>query len=793
MANNWNPNAPDVLGLEWPLTSISQENIQQATPFATRLRSTAAETITNLQLRMLMNSGDTRPLFTLVDIMPVGSELAGTVQTVDYAPNADSLISDWTTNTGGLTNLYQRIDDPVQFPPVGTDYIKTITGPTGYECEIASAGFSATRRVVRLRVAAVIGAQTGFRQFQFRIYHVASASYFSPAGANLWGSGFGTIVDIDFGEINPVTALPWTPTDIQGFDSGVWRLRVEAVGTAGNYAAVHCMALRVQYVTTENRVAVGTWPRPTDGSSPTSLTTAQLVTMPAGTANWSKPSSGDFTFLWRKAYDLLRNPGQATANDVQWIAARAEAPGIEIPSPVPGMSGIKLPVSNQGLVTGAGTPYLGRAGVLALNTAIATSNDSQPYTVTDRLAAAGESVGQRMTPGATDTYLGVRLIGGPDVDGAGTLTVTVHRVSDDVQMGGSLTFDAPTSRALPALAAGSDLRSLEGFLSAGAALVSGTQYEVRFTVSNPGVTWRFSLPSTSFGATATFGGTTDCAVDPPAVLSGDDFAVMLLVQPDAPATAAADAVEVQTPGDGCYCSVESIDAIKVSWEATSEGLSFTRYEVERQELDDTAPWVPLAVIVDESVIEFTDYETPRGTQARYRVRVIISTGAFSEWVVTDWVQARARKCEVIFTSNARPELAVAYDREPDVSYEYLSHRYDVLLPIYGADYQVAFSETEDRGVAFDMAITANFGRQPTDATSGDRIGGVRVFEPLAQIAHPRPPIPYVCILDADGNRFYAHIAFDVGRNREPGWRYHATVAVTQIAGTPTVTELPGGP
>ena len=95
------------------------------------------------------------------------------------------------------------------------------------------------------------------------------------------------------------------------------------------------------------------------------------------------------------------------------------------------------------------------------------------------LVKSTQKLGQRVTPASGQTYLGVRFVVSPPATGNPTLTVTVNRVSDSVQMGGTFTITADAVRALPAGIAG--WRYVTGFLSSGAALIAGTAYEIRVT------------------------------------------------------------------------------------------------------------------------------------------------------------------------------------------------------------------------------------------------------------------------------------------------------------------------
>lgn len=817
MAGIWNPNA-GTLGLEWFPVYRALVNIFSGPFRAQVLRSTSAQTVTALRHAIGPVQSQGNPLRTLVDVYPLASLIAAPpvpYAVTSYAPNADGFVSGWTNQAGSGTNLWQSIDDPVQYPPLGTDRIRTFsTTPAEYRFHVASGAFPLTARVHRLNIQAVIGREavsgSAGRQFAFRLYYVPTATFYSPT-PNLWAPYFGQLVTIDCGEINPQSGLPWSPQDIREFDGGNWQVRVESVATAACGSQIPTIALQVYSTDPDPRVAVGAWARPAGAPGPL-VTTDALVRLSAGAwvADWLKANAQDYAFLWRYANAKAVTGTATLAQDIQAAYAGAEVgtPASQ-PSPVPGMHSRIVTVDSLGRPTSVSHESNLNAR-LDLIVAGAVADDSQPYridtgdTITQPskrdVAPSGTYIAQRMTPAANQSYLGVRFVCRPptktfpDADSA-VLEVTVNRVSDGLQMGGSLVLAAPQVRAGQEMPNAPGWHYVEGFLSAGAALIAGTQYEVRFTptAGPPNLPWSLMAgrqDGTPSANVAGFGGATDGIIDDGVADATYDIGVVLQLQPAAPANVAASVVPTEQSGDSCFCTVKLVDHVVVEWTATSLGADFARYEVERLE-EDSGTWELVAVVVSEdinpflgtSVNKWTDLQVPRNRAAQYRVRVVATSGAVSEWVTTEFVTPQSYGCEVIFTSNADPSLTLVYDREPRVRMLDMNNASNVLARIYGAYGHVSFAEQEDRGVALRMRIVANFGRQPTDDAGRD-IGAEAVFEPLRRVARAMSsttnPVPYVCVLDYEGNRRFARLELEVMDYENPGWRYHADVDVTPL-------------
>lgn len=806
MANDWNTNAPAVLGNETMNTVGSSDPIAQSQPGLVQgFTSTATETITDIELALASDPAVTAPLYTLWEVFTQGAEDPGTLQVVEYAPILDESIGSWTDPLGGTTNLYLYIDDPVVFPPASaTDYILNIGGGTSqYRCSVDSSAFPLTARVSRLSMRAVVGldpnrTSTIPRTFTLSFFHQPTSTVYQPPGASFVNNGLApNPIEVSMGEVNPVTGLPWCPDDVRSFDSGDWHLRITALGTVACGAVVLSMSLKVSYWTTENRDAVGVWQRPA-GALATIVSSDTLVE-PDGAGgwatNWSKVNATDYLLAPRWGRDTLLSGSTTPASDIRWLSSYQDLgdggnpAGISYPS-VPGLvSQTNWQVGSHGEPVQAFEGTSRRMGRFVLRTsAPADSDDSQPYTMEFsgdhlRVLDSGTSIAQRITSPGANNYLGVRLVIIPPSTADATLTVRVF-TTGGAQVGtGAFTITAEEVRALPRIN-DTELRYVEGFFSAVVALSAATQYDVRLDVDTTD-DWVVETPYCYTGdASSSFGGTTDSLRVGGVAVADADAMVTILIQPAAPTNVRAE-VDQQPTGDArCFCRVPYIDQSLVRWTATALAGSFSRYEIQRRydSGDGTEPvWEDVASIDTEATTFFADYEARRNRSAQYRIRSVATTAAFSDWATTDWIIPLTYGCELILTSNADPSLQVVYTREPGVDYTPL--RSDVLLQLEGREYQVAFKDPQRRGMSKTLTIVANFGQQPTNQVGQD-IGLDAVWAPLEALVDAS--LPYICVLDHYGNVTYAHIEIDQARNQEPAFRYHARLVITPLTGTPTV-------
>jgi hypothetical protein len=792
MANNWGPNAPGALGLEWWPTFGGTQPIAQSTAgFVQQLRSTVLETIGALRLAVASDPAASSPFFMLVDVIPAGDELPGVPLSVSYAPNLDEDIGNWLTNAAGAVNLWARIDDPVTYPPTGTDYIRHRNATaSAYRCSVGSAAFPLTARVLRLTVESVISLDPAGSDFTprlvgFTLYHDPTATTYQIPGNTYTATAFtpNKVLAMSCGEVNPLTLRPWTAADVREFDNGDWQLRVNTSGgSATGGAAVHSLALKVHYVDPDNRAAVGTYNRP-GGALPLEIETDEVVE-PDGAGgwalNWSKPATGDFLFYPRWGRASMVELGATPANDLGWynayqdLGAGGNPAGISFPV-VPGMVGDVLTPTSFGLPSEAFDGSSRRAARLVLRTtAPADSNDSQPYVnrfdaTVLRTVSTTQTIGQRITPNSSQSYLGVRFVAQPPPTGDSVLTARVHRVSDDAAMGGTFTITAAEARALPDIGGG--LRYIEGFLQTAAALVSGTQYELRLsTTAVLPAGWVVILPYGAGSSGPTYAGNGGTGAGDCVRLNGlagssladQDMMATLLIQPTAPAAAEALVMERTQAGGGMMCTPEAVDHIVVQWTATTLASAFDRYEVERLEDDGTGVWHSVGLVTSaETENRFADWETPRGVAVKYRVRVVATTAAFSDWRETQWAKAEAYGAELIFTSNARPDLTVVVDYEPEVGTDFPDHEDDEVVPVFGADFALTFINPRNRGIINTYRLIVHAAGRPCD-DYGRPLPDNKVWDPLRAITRA-VDIPYVVVMNATGNRELCHVTLGRGQ------------------------------
>lgn len=812
MANNWDPDEPGAIGNAWYPTIGSSQPVAEGQPsFWQRIVSTNAKTITSLRPAIESDPSVTDPLFTLLEVVPEGDERPS-VSSVEYTPNADEAIGSWLTNAGGSVNLWARIDDPVVFPPTGSDYIINISGLSAYRASMASSGFPLTARVCRLVTRAIIGldpnrTSTIPRKFTFSLFHQPSGVTYQPAGAEFVSNGLApNPVEVNMGEINPVTLLPWSPADVRSFDAGDWHVRVTSAASAACGAIVVAMSLQVFYVDPENRVAVGTWQRP-PGALPRVVETDDLVHLSAGAwvADWSKPASGAFLFNWRRAIGRLVNPAATVASDIAWLHAYQDLgdlgnpAGISFP-PVPGMTADQIAFDGNGLPVADFAGDSRRAARLVLRTSVpGDDDDSQPYFVRFdgtvlRTVSTSQSIGQLITPGSSQSYLGVKLVAIPPGSADGELRVGVFNATTGAQLGGTFTITADEVRALPEIA-GTGFRYVEGFLPAAAALVSGTQYDVRLSTDiGPTDPWIVSLPDTDGNGSSSYGGTTDSARlngTGGTLLAGQDVMVQLLIQPAAPTNLRTEVQKVPLSGGGALCTPEATDQVTVFWTATTLAGSFARYEIERLTQDVGAAWQPIAVISSsEALAHWTDLTPPRNRDVKYRVRVVADTTAVSEWTTGAWVRPASYGAEMIFTSNHEPGMQVVVDYEPTKATDFPDYDTDVEVPIYGSPNVVAFHEPEDRGIITKVRLIVAAEVGPCDDL-GVPIPDDKVWNPLRAIT--RAPLPYVVVLDARGNATQATVTLSSGETVYDDGRlafYWCEATIRPVgSGAPTPVEL----
>jgi hypothetical protein len=836
MAGNWNPNAPNVIGNEIRGVYAYLDKATKSPFKAMKLRSNVAETITGVELGIGPTIDTSSPLFKVLDVYNATDIVQGDSAAVfSAAPDAHGTgtgIGNWRTQAGGSTTIHTSIDEAVQYPPIGSDFIRNNGAISNAFFHMNTGAFPLTARVGRVFIRGVVGTDGAFRDVYFRLWHVPSSTLFIPPGDRVRTHYYGLLHSVDLGDINPVSLLPWTPNDIRGFEAAnnVWQVRITGAGTAANMLKVHNLELRVQH-STERRVAVGTWQRPPGAAAGVGLSGAPgktkhivlnaLVRPVSGdwVANWSKPSSGDFVFVFRNALDRLVGGSAPRAQDVHWHFLGGNDRDGRVASPVPGQFAGDVVFGSastqvHGDVYSAGPFDQPLAGTIALKRSDGvTSDDSQPYVVryeNNVLAPAPASdthdVCQKFRAPATDSYGGLRFQVKPPADGS--LQVTVHNYATNAQVGGTFEITTAEMALLPGLTNMPGYKDVRGSLSSAAALTASTLYYLRFRklTGTPGSTWQLvRMDATSLGDNepATFQGGSDgyyFTLGRVGLSEGSntdqDLAVQLIAAPDNPTNVVATKLS-QTialdydplgPPAGPQCGPAALDYVRITWNSPGTYPSFLQWDIERREPDQVT-WTRIGVSAEEGLSSFEDYEAIRNRSVRYRVRARTTDAGFSEWVETADVSIVTEKCEILFTSNARSDLNVGYTYDPEVSYDFPDHDTDELVRLSGVAFQAGFLDAINRGVTGNYELLANFIDQPVD-TLGNPIGGEVIFEPIRRIVRSDYDaellLPYVCVLDYEGNRRFAYVRLNNGRRQEPSHRYLVDALVVPLTDMPTI-------
>jgi hypothetical protein len=805
---NWNPRAPDVLGNEWLANHSHQSRVFAGAPARRqRLISTTAETIDKLRLSTTVNpllKFDTR---TLVDVCVEGNEDTALFQPVVMAPAVPTVIGTWHNPAQSQTNLHQEIDEDATawYPgaPALNGQIETSTNQDVYESPFvvtpfAGGGSHQNGRIGFVEIRVIYGANTGFRKLWTGIN--VGTTHYEPAGGGLRDvHGYGATYVFWFGELNPDTQKPWTPADLAAFGTGGTSrvLIASQLAQPDHFPIVYAVELVAWAIPTENRVAVGVWKRPNNLTARlNNVETDALYTVPSGADNWAKASTTNYTFTFRQSVSpaLL---GAVNADDVVWngifqrLPADAQPPDVVYPLHTSGTVPPPASVlaSDEVIHDQFGRPLDGfRAdnqaayGLALIRTDAAVSIDSQPYRVIwpedYAEVTSAQKLGQRIVPGSSTSYLGVRFPVVPP-NGDATLTVAIHRVSDSVQMGGTFTITSAVARALPVV---NQWRYVSGLLSSGASLVSGTAYEIRVTTTAGG-NWIMAVPDSSLGSTASFGGSTSGAFIGSTHFGDRELAINLTRQPDPPQTPTATTTDVAVTTFSEQAT--TVKHVLVDWSdpAVGMGASFARYEVERQLVG--GAWQRIAEVRTSSVTAFTDRTVPRGVLATYRIRAIGIDGRFSNWATTSNVTVTDTRPMLILSSNDSAlyfvhlyEITDSADAE--TVYPILSGEGDEVIAIHGADYQVVFMEHEDRGVGWRTRVSLH---QQTMTTVG-----MARFAALRTLIRSLD-VPYVCALDHQGNVILGHVSVDEGAQSQPLHRYTALLEITPTHSAPVPTVV----
>lgn len=247
-------------------------------------------------------------------------------------------------------------------------------------------------------------------------------------------------------------------------------------------------------------------------------------------------------------------------------------------------------------------------------------------------------------------------------------------------------------------------------------------------------------------------------------------------------------------GGVACCQPTGLSYNQVSWSATSLGTvpvsGFGYYELQRMDTV-TTDWQTIMQNTSPSGSSFKDYEARIGLQSSYRIRgvdVLDFPGLWSSTVDITMASPgiTGGSCIsqghiLVFTSNARQNGSVnlAYStawmgstivEEP---FQFPEAGQNVVQMMFDKDFPTVFRPLERGGEVFSRTLLVQ-----AAAISPPTAGNFRSLRDMAWA-----DVPYVCVRDEDGNRWFASVAVPDGNILRDRRLYMATVNVVETSNT----------
>lgn len=735
-----------------------------------------------------------RPI--IVDLIARGSEASSPVIFNDFTVTA-------VTGDGRIYN--ENLTQPPTPSRLNTSndglFLTTNVLGAKFDAQFGTGAYGLDRHVLAVEVWVAINLTT--RVTRKDVGGLITWSHDIPA----YASHFGTL-NVRMGETiieSPIstTWTHWTPQKIRDFASGGSRAITITCRAGPGYWRIDRLFLRV-YSIAERRRGVGIGSPTAAGWIPFSLTTPNATGSPAITAG------EEMTLIARRINDY----------SVDSVAA-ATLPWRYIRGTMPNGQWRRHPQPWNPSTTGAGPPGAQIDGILAARfsasgTVIA---DSQPYRAARGARVHGTvTASQTLTVAGDSTVYGRAFVlagwiptnGRPE----GNLRAEVFAVSGGTRVFSPVEITPDDVDRLPVASPVSNVDEegavykLGQFRFPESTTLAAGQYEVR--LSAPGAASGRPWHAAFFLAEAhttdqTFGGNTDkgTGIWP---FAGTDRQLsdaswtsdLLLTLADVPAAVTgvgtsvgsltAHHAEVCDPNVLCDgCADDTMPFATLSWTPAPSGTpDISGYQVDR--MDDLDPeWRRVATVAGRTTARWDDQEVSIGVSSSYRIRVLRSDGVVGEWSTPTSIRIPPGQIALAFSSNFAPGLGCVFPEiwdgnEAVRAWEFQEAGDVVLGRIYGRDRHVAFRPLERAGDAWGRTLLMS-------AMCSIVRPSLAIFDPLRDLAWA--PIPYVCIRDGEGNRFYASVAVTGGTNRRnaPGTEiWTSEITVVEVADRPAVVD-----
>lgn len=804
-STRFNPNRPNIAGMEWYGSSVHAPPVtQNAAAGVTLQPATVTETIDAVDTVILASGGVTPP-YVVCDVYPYASIVP--TQTLALAKPATNVSAgaDWQEwNSGTFTpydvNAHNFVDDIVSLADPLTTGDTDALIYTGVNTNVqssseimfypsnaafwdgttgASGATVASKRCCQVEVVAICNNETASPIVVFGQLRVGAITIQSNLQIVQPNSSY---VRVNFAfNLYPFSnpAQPWNQSQIASILSGggAFGIAVGYKSAVGNFVVT---ALMLQmHVATESRLATGFATTSTTNDEWAGFT--MLSPVDYSTASWSKVNGS--------SYAILFAPVNGTVIDIPFIDSAAVsghgADGVTgtAVATVPLGPGL-VPASALTAVVGQRPLLLGHLG--------AGSLDSNAYAWAN-VITGGAGHRQGISVGSAQAYGTVTIVVAATSNGMGgvlqdqPLTVYLKKTSDNSILLGPFTLspgDIPADGLFHVVSfhgAPTTLTNLEPvYIEADSTAVNGWLLPVLSTIT-PGISSADS--NATLANTVTAGGTSDV---------GDstnwlDFPWNIVVSPSTPSgLAAAQASYTQPVSPPCGPTI--IHYASITWTATSLGGAFGYYELQRL---DGGVWGTIALVTTEANPHFYDNECVRNAVSSYRLRVLSNLGGLSDWTSTVTVTVTTSlNCDLILASNYVPTKALAFQEagnsDPLHTFARANAGSTVVHLIAGRKTPVAFRpliEGDSDVFQRTLIIAADNPGALVASASADRAA----FDALISLIED-PTAPYVALMDGRGRRWFAFPEFVQGTYTWRGHVHTADIKFTEVATVPTALQ-----
>jgi hypothetical protein len=225
----------------------------------------------------------------------------------------------------------------------------------------------------------------------------------------------------------------------------------------------------------------------------------------------------------------------------------------------------------------------------------------------------------------------------------------------------------------------------------------------------------------------------------------------------------------------------------VTWAPAPSGSpDVSGYQIDR--LDDLSPdWERVAAVDGRLTERWDDNEARIGVRTQYRIRVVRTDGVTGDWSDPISVTIPTGQVALAFSSNAAQGMGCVYpevwEGQVNRSWDFLEAADIDLVRIFGRNRQVAFRPLERRGDSFSRVLLLN-------ALCTVTLPSMATFSPLRDLAWA--PIPYVCVRDGEGNRWFASLSVPGGSNRRADTGnttlWLAEIGITEVSDSPAIHD-----